>query len=147
MSEEGRMVGGNRRKDDGENTALRPRMLRDIVGQDSVRENLQILIAAAQTRQEAVDHVLFYGPPGLGKTSLAHVIANEMGVNIRITAGPSIERAGDLAAILTHLKKNDILFIDEIHRLGRAVEEVLYPAMEDFVLDIVIGKGPAAKNV
>jgi Holliday junction DNA helicase RuvB len=122
-------------------------MLRDIVGQDSVRENLQILIAAAQSRQESVDHVLFYGPPGLGKTSLAHVIANEMGVNIRITAGPSIERAGDLAAILTHLKKNDILFIDEIHRLGRAVEEVLYPAMEDFVLDIVIGKGPAAKNV
>jgi Holliday junction DNA helicase RuvB len=112
-----------------------------------VRENLKILIDAAKARQEPIDHVLFYGPPGLGKTSFAHVIANEMNVNIRVTAGPSIERAGDLAAILTHLKQNDILFIDEVHRLGRAVEEVLYPAMEDFVLDIVIGKGPAAKNV
>lgn len=147
MSEDGRLVGGNRRRDDRENIALRPRLLRDIVGQDRVRENLQILIAAAQGRREPLDHILFYGPPGLGKTSLAHVIANEMQVNIRVTAGPSIERAGDLAAILTHLKQNDILFIDEVHRLGRAVEEVLYPAMEDFVLDIVIGKGPAAKNV
>lgn len=147
MSDDGRMVGGGRRRDDRENVALRPKLLRDIVGQDSVRENLQILIDAAKNRGEPIDHVLFYGPPGLGKTSLAHVIANEMNVNIRITAGPSIERAGDLAAILTHLKQNDILFIDEVHRLGRAVEEVLYPAMEDFVLDIVIGKGPAAKNV
>lgn len=147
MSEDGRLVGGNRRRDDRENIALRPRLLRDIVGQDRVRENLQILIAAAQGRREPLDHILFYGPPGLGKTSFAHVIANEMQVNIRVTAGPSIERAGDLAAILTHLKQNDILFIDEVHRLGRAVEEVLYPAMEDFVLDIVIGKGPAAKNV
>lgn len=147
MSDEERLVGGTRRRDERDNIALRPKILGDIVGQDSVRENLQILIEAAKNRQEPVDHVLFYGPPGLGKTSFAHVIANEMNVNIRVTAGPSIERAGDLAAILTHLKQNDILFIDEVHRLGRAVEEVLYPAMEDFVLDIVIGKGPAAKNV
>ncbi|HUN06921.1 MAG TPA: Holliday junction branch migration DNA helicase RuvB [Aggregatilineales bacterium] len=142
-----RLISGQRRRDDRDNIALRPRLLKDIVGQDSVRDNLHILIQAARNRSEPVDHVLFYGPPGLGKTSFAHVIANEMGVNIRVTAGPSIERAGDLAAILTHLKQNDILFIDEVHRLGRAVEEVLYPAMEDFVLDIVIGKGPAAKNV
>jgi Holliday junction DNA helicase RuvB len=118
-----------------------------MVGQDSVRDNLSIIIDAAKMRGEPIDHVLFYGPPGLGKTSLAHVISNEMEANIRITAGPSIERAGDLAAILTHLKKGDILFIDEVHRLGKAVEEILYPAMEDFVLDIVIGKGPAAKTV
>jgi Holliday junction DNA helicase RuvB len=147
MSDDERLIGGSRRRDDRENIALRPKLLHDIVGQDSVRENLKILIDAAKARQEPIDHVLFYGPPGLGKTSFAHVIANEMNVNIRVTAGPSIERAGDLAAILTHLKQNDILFIDEVHRLGRAVEEVLYPAMEDFVLDIVIGKGPAAKNV
>jgi Holliday junction DNA helicase RuvB len=147
MSEDERLISGSRRRDDRENIALRPKLLRDIVGQDSVRENLQILIDAAKNRSEPIDHVLFYGPPGLGKTSFAHVISHEMGVNIRVTAGPSIERAGDLAAILTHLKQNDILFIDEVHRLGRAVEEVLYPAMEDFVLDIVIGKGPAAKNV
>ncbi len=147
MSDAGRLVGGARRQDDRENIALRPKLLSDIIGQDRVRENLRIIIEAAKSRQEPVDHILFYGPPGLGKTSLAHVIANEMSCNIRITAGPSIERAGDLAAILTHLKQNDILFIDEVHRLGRAVEEVLYPAMEDFALDIVIGKGPAAKNV
>jgi len=147
MSDDGRMVTGAERRDDRENVALRPKMLRDIVGQDTVRENLHIIIDAAKARKEPIDHILFYGPPGLGKTSLALVIANEMGVNIRITAGPSIERAGDLAAILTNLKANDILFIDEIHRLGRAIEEVLYPAMEDFKLDIVIGKGPAARNV
>lgn len=147
MSDAGRLVGGARRQDDRENIALRPKLLSDIIGQDRVRENLKIIIEAAKARQEPVDHILFYGPPGLGKTSLAHVIANEMSCNIRITAGPSIERAGDLAAILTHLKQHDILFIDEVHRLGRAVEEVLYPAMEDFALDIVIGKGPAAKNV
>ncbi len=147
MTDDGRLVGGSHRQDDRENIALRPRTLNDIIGQDRVRENLKIIIEAAQVRGEPIDHVLFYGPPGLGKTSLAHVVANEMGSNIRITAGPSIERAGDLAAILTHLKQNDILFIDEVHRLGRAVEEVLYPAMEDFALDIVIGKGPAAKNV
>lgn len=147
MAEDRRLVGGSNRNDDRENIALRPKYLSDIIGQDRVRENLRIIIEAAKVRQEPVDHVLFYGPPGLGKTSLAHVIANEMNANIRITAGPSIERAGDLAAILTHLKQFDILFIDEVHRLGRAVEEVLYPAMEDFALDIVIGKGPAAKNV
>ena len=118
-----------------------------MIGQDQVKENLAILIAAARQRSEPLDHVLFYGPPGLGKTTLAHVLANEMGVNIKITAGPAIERAGDLAAILTNLRAGDILFIDEIHRLGRAVEEVLYPAMEDFALDIVIGKGPSARSI
>lgn len=147
MSDDGRLIGGKPNKDDRENIALRPKLLKDIVGQDRLRENLKIIIEAAKVRKEPVDHVLFYGPPGLGKTSLAYVIANEMGTNIRVTAGPSIERAGDLAAILTHMKQNDILFIDEVHRLGRAVEEILYPAMEDFVLDIVIGKGPTAKNV
>ncbi|MEO8395963.1 MAG: Holliday junction branch migration DNA helicase RuvB, partial [Chloroflexota bacterium] len=147
MSEDGRLVTGKLRPDERENIALRPKLLRELIGQDSVREQLKIIIEAATARKEPADHVLFYGPPGLGKTSLAHVIANEMNANIRITAGPSIERAGDLAAILTHMKQGDILFIDEIHRLGRAVEEILYPAMEDFALDIVIGKGPAAKNV
>lgn len=147
MSDDGRLVGGRTRRDDRENVALRPKLLSDIIGQDRIRENLNIIIEAAKVRQEPVDHILFYGPPGLGKTSLAHVVANEMNSSIRVTAGPSIERAGDLAAILTHMKQNDILFIDEVHRLGRAVEEVLYPAMEDFALDIVIGKGPAAKNV
>lgn len=147
MQPDDRLISSKAQQDERENIALRPRLLRDIVGQDRVRETLRIIIDAAKQRGEPIDHTLFYGPPGLGKTSLAHVIANEMGVNIRITAGPSIERAGDLAAILTHLKQNDVLFIDEIHRLGRAVEEVLYPAMEDFALDIIIGKGPAAKNV
>ncbi len=113
----------------------------------TVGENLAILIAAARQRGEALDHVLFYGPPGLGKTTLAHVLANEMEVNIKITSGPAIERAGDLAAILTNLRAGDVLFIDEIHRLGRAVEEVLYPAMEDFALDIIIGKGPSARSI
>jgi Holliday junction DNA helicase RuvB len=148
MSEEnGRIVGGAARRDDRDNIALRPKMLSDMVGQDTLRDNLSVILDAAKMRKEPIDHVLFYGPPGLGKTSLAHIIANEMGSSIRVTAGPSIERAGDLAAILTHLKKGDILFIDEVHRLGKAVEEILYPAMEDFVLDIVIGKGPAAKTV
>jgi Holliday junction DNA helicase RuvB len=127
--------------------ALRPRSLADYLGQDQVKEKLQIFIDAARRRQESLEHVLLYGPPGLGKTSLAHVIAAEMGVSIRVTSGPAIERAGDLAAILTNLHKGDILFIDEIHRLGRVVEEVLYPAMEDFALDIVIGKGPGARSI
>jgi len=133
--------------DDRVDNALRPQLLSDLIGQDQVKENLFILIEAARQRQEALDHVLFYGPPGLGKTTLSHVLANEMGVNIKITSGPAVERAGDLAAILTNLHAGDVLFIDEIHRLGRAVEEVLYPAMEDFALDIVIGKGPSARSI
>ncbi len=147
MTDGSRMVSGKKHAEDRADHALRPRRLSEMTGQERVVENLRILIEASKARKEAVDHVLLYGPPGLGKTTFAHVIANEMEVNIRITAGPSIERAGDLAAILTHLREGDILFIDEIHRLGRAVEEVLYPAMEDFALDIVIGKGPSAKNV
>ena len=118
--------------DDRVDNALRPQKLVDLIGQENVKENLSILIDAARQREEALDHVLFYGPPGLGKTTLAHVVANEMGVNVKVTAGPAIERAGDLAAILTNLRQGDVLFIDEIHRLGRAIEEVLYPAMEDY---------------
>ncbi len=128
-------------------TSLRPKSLSEVIGQEKVKENLAILLEAAKKRGEPLDHVLFYGPPGLGKTTLAHVIANEMGTSIRVTAGPAIERAGDLAAILTNLHKGDILFIDEIHRLGKAVEEILYPAMEDFSLDIVIGRGPGARSI
>lgn len=147
MSGDQRFVSGSKNKSDRENIALRPKRLADVLGQDRVRENLSIIIDAAAGRGEPIDHLLFYGPPGLGKTSLAYVVSNEVGATIRVTAGPAIERAGDLAAILTHLKKGDILFIDEVHRLGKAVEEILYPAMEDFVLDIVIGKGPAAKTL
>lgn len=127
--------------------ALRPHYLRNFIGQERLKTNLSILLEAAQARSEPLDHVLFHGPPGLGKTTLSYILANEMNVNIRITAGPAIERSGDLAAILTNLRAGDILFIDEVHRLGRAVEEILYPAMEDFVLDLVVGKGPGAKNV
>lgn len=127
--------------------SLRPKRLADYIGQSSVKDNLEIFIEAAKGRNEPLDHVLFYGPPGLGKTTLAGIIANEMGVDIRITSGPAIERAGDLAAILTNLNDNDVLFIDEIHRLNRSVEEVLYSAMEDYALDIIIGKGPAARSI
>ena len=142
-----RLVTPNHKPDDRLDQTLRPRTLKELIGQDQIKENLYILISAARKRSEALDHVLFYGPPGLGKTTLAHVLANEMNVNIKVSSGPAIERAGDLAAILTNLRAGDILFIDEIHRLGRAVEEILYPAMEDFALDIVIGKGPAARSI
>ena len=142
-----RLMNPEQQPDDRLDTTLRPRSLTDLIGQDRVKENLAILIAAARQRTEALDHVLFYGPPGLGKTTLAHVLSNEMGVNIKVTSGPAIERAGDLAAILTNLRAGDIIFIDEVHRLGRVVEEVLYPAMEDFALDIVIGKGPSARSI
>ena len=133
--------------DNSLDTNLRPKRLSDFIGQDKVKNNLKIAIAAASKRGEALDHVLIYGPPGLGKTTLSYIIAAEMGVNIKITSGPAIERPGDLAAILSNLQKHDILFIDEIHRLSKVVEEVLYPAMEDFSLDIVIGKGPGARSL
>lgn len=128
-------------------TNLRPQRLDDYIGQRSAKENLKVFIEAAKLRGEPLDHVLFYGPPGLGKTTLAGIIANELGVDIKITSGPAIDRAGDLAAILTNLNENDVLFIDEIHRLNRSVEEVLYSAMEDFALDIIIGKGPSARSI
>jgi Holliday junction DNA helicase RuvB len=143
----GRLVSPLRKPDEHNDLTLRPRRLSEMIGQDRVRENLAILIQAARARGESVEHVLFYGPPGLGKTTLAHILAQEMDVAVKVTSGPAIERAGDLAAILTNLQPNDILFVDEIHRLGRTVEEVLYPAMEDFALDIVIGKGPSARSI
>jgi Holliday junction DNA helicase RuvB len=147
MSEE-RLLNPDSNEDDQQvEKSLRPKRLLEFIGQEKVVEQLQIAIAAAKARGEPLDHTLFYGPPGLGKTSLAGVIANEMGVNMKITSGPAIERAGDLAAILTNLQKDDVLFIDEVHRLNRAVEEVLYPAMEDFALDLIVGKGPSARNL
>jgi Holliday junction DNA helicase RuvB len=142
-----RLVNPEQKPGDRFDYALRPKDLSELIGQEQVKENLHILVQAARQRKDPLDHVLFYGPPGLGKTTIAHILSNEMGVNIKVTAGPVIERQGDLAAILTNLRAGDILFIDEVHRLGRAVEEVLYPAMEDFALDIVIGKGPSARSI
>jgi holliday junction DNA helicase RuvB len=147
QNSEDRLNSPEKRSEDSNGFNIRPKQLDEVIGQNQLRENLAILIEAANQRKEALDHVLFYGPPGLGKTTLAHVLSNEMNVNIRVTAGPAIERPGDLAAILTNLQGGDILFIDEIHRLGKVVEEVLYPAMEDFALDIIIGKGPSARSV
>ena len=134
-------------EDGNSELSLRPQKINEYIGQDKVKERLNIFITAAKKRNEALDHVLLYGPPGLAKTTLANIIAKEMGGDLKITSGPAIERAGDLAAILTTLKDNDVLFIDEIHRLNRSVEEILYPAMEDYALDIVIGKGAAAKSI
>ena len=133
--------------EDSAEGSLRPRLLKEYIGQEKAKDNLQVFIDAARMRNEPLDHVLLYGPPGLGKTTMAQVIANEMGVNMRITSGPTIEKAGDLAALLTNLQENDILFVDEIHRLNRAVEEILYPAMEDYAIDIIIGKGPSANSI
>ena len=134
-------------EDQGIETGLRPKWLNEYIGQDKAKEKLDIFIEAAKNRQEPLDHVLLNGPPGLGKTTLAGIIANEMGVNIKITSGPAIERPGDLASILTNLQKDDVLFIDEIHRINRSVEEILYPAMEDYSLDIIVGKGPSARSI
>jgi Holliday junction DNA helicase RuvB len=144
---EERIIAGNEQDADTWEYSLRPRRLNEYIGQDKVKNNLSIFVQAALSREEALDHVLLYGPPGLGKTTLAAIIANELGVNFRVTSGPAIERAGDLAALLTNLGEKDVLFIDEIHRLSRHVEEVLYSAMEDYALDIIIGKGPSARSI
>ena len=143
---ESRIVSSGEVPGDGEEVSLRPKRLDEYVGQNKVKENLKVYMEAAKSRKESLDHVLLYGPPGLGKTTLSAIIAEEMGVNLRITSGPAIERPGDLVALLTNLSEHDILFIDEIHRLPRTVEEILYPAMEDFEVDIIIGKGPAARS-
>jgi Holliday junction DNA helicase RuvB len=149
VTDDGRIIEGGTQRDDDDafEQNLRPQRLREYIGQSRVKDNLAVFLEAARKRGEALDHVLLYGPPGLGKTTLAHIIAGEMGGEIRVTSGPSIERAGDLAAIVTNLQPGDVLFIDEIHRLGRALEEILYPAMEDFALDLVVGSGPGARSV
>ena len=145
--EDERLVNRETHSDDMDEMSLRPKKLDEYIGQSKVKSNLNVFIEAAKRRNEALDHVLLYGPPGLGKTTLASIISSEMGVNLRITSGPAIEKAGDLAAILTNLSTHDVLFIDEIHRLNRSVEEILYPAMEDYALDIIIGKGPSARSI
>ena len=147
MDQENRIVTMQEREEDTWQYSLRPRYLKEYIGQGQAKENLHIFIEAAKLRGETLDHVLLYGPPGLGKTTLAGIVANELGVNFRVTSGPAIERAGDLAALLSNLQPGDVLFIDEIHRLSRSVEEVLYSAMEDYALDIIIGKGPSARSV
>ena len=148
MELDDRIISGDMQNEDSfQETSIRPRILDEYIGQTKVKENLKIYIEAARERREALDHVLLYGPPGLGKTTLANIIANEMDVNIHITSGPAIEKQGDLAAILTNLSEHDVLFIDEIHRLSHTVEEILYPAMEDYAVDIILGKGPSARSI